>query len=58
MVEALGHRFRKYGYGGIGIDGLSKSAGVTSGAFYTNFGSKHEAFTTALEAGLDEVVGR
>ena len=57
MVVAIGHGFRKYGYGGIGIDGLSKSAGVTSGAFYTHFGSKHEAFTTALEAGLDEVIG-
>jgi len=58
MVEALGHGFRKHGYAGIGIDGLSKSAGVTSGAFYTHFGSKNEAFTTALEAGLDEVIGR
>jgi TetR/AcrR family transcriptional repressor of nem operon len=46
-------------FANMGMEALfSKSAGVTSGAFYTHFGSKHEAFTTALEAGLDEVVGR
>ena len=56
MIEALGQGFRKHGYGGIGIDGLSKSAGVTSGAFYAHFGSKKKAFTTALAVGLDEVI--
>lgn len=56
MLDAVSQGFRKHGYGGIGIDGLSKSAGVTSGAFYSHFGSKSEAFTIALAIGLDEVI--
>lgn len=56
MIDAVSQGFRKHGYGGIGIDGLSKSAGVTSGAFYTHFGSKNEAFGMALAFGLDEVI--
>lgn len=56
MIEASGRGFRKYGYAGIGVDGLAKAAGVTSGAFYSHFGSKDGAFDIALAAGLDEVV--
>lgn len=56
MIEAVSQGFRKYGYGGIGIDGLSRSAGVTSGAFYSHFGSKNEAFAMALATGLDDVI--
>ncbi|PCJ23632.1 MAG: TetR family transcriptional regulator [SAR86 cluster bacterium] len=56
MIEAASKGFRRYGYGGIGIDGLSKSAGVTSGAFYSHFGSKNEAFAMALASGLDDVI--
>jgi len=56
VFEAAGRGFRKHGYAGIGVDGLAKSAGVTSGAFYSHFGSKGGAFDVALAAGLDEVV--
>lgn len=56
MLEAAGRGFRKHGYAGIGVDGLAKAAGVTSGAFYSHFGSKDGAFEVALTAGLDEVI--
>ncbi len=56
MLAAAGRSFRSYGYSGIGVDGLAKEAGVTSGAFYSHFGSKSAAFDTALSAGLDEVI--
>ncbi|MEA3274459.1 MAG: TetR/AcrR family transcriptional regulator [Pseudomonadota bacterium] len=56
MLEAAGRSFRRYGYSGIGVDGLAKAAGVTSGAFYSHFGSKDAAFDAALAAGLDEVI--
>jgi TetR/AcrR family transcriptional repressor of nem operon len=56
IVAAASHGFRKYGYGGIGVDGLAKSAGVTSGAFYSHLGSKDGAFNIALAVGLDEVI--
>lgn len=56
MLDAAGRSFRSYGYSGIGVDGLAREAGVTSGAFYAHFGSKSAAFDTALTAGLDEVI--
>ena len=56
VVAAAGRGFRSHGYAGIGVDGLAKAAGVTSGAFYSHFGSKDAAFDVALAAGLDEVI--
>lgn len=55
ILDAAGKGFRMGGYGGIGVDGLAKAAGVTSGAFYGHFASKAEAFHAAVEAGLDEL---
>src|SRR5215510_2222456 len=55
ILGAAGQLFRKEGYGGSGIDGLTKAAGVTNGAFYGHFKSKREAFRTAVVAGLDEL---
>jgi len=56
MIKAVGRGFRKNGYAGIGVDGLAKAADVTSGAFYSHFGSKNGAFEIALAEGLDEVI--
>src|SRR5258708_6218742 len=50
--DAAGRGFRRLGFGGIGVDGLAKEAGVTSGAFYGHFPSKAEAFKAAAVAGL------
>jgi TetR/AcrR family transcriptional regulator, transcriptional repressor for nem operon len=55
IIQGIGRGFRKLGYGGIGVDGLAKEAGVTSGAFYGHFGSKTEAFRTAVSTGLQEL---
>lgn len=56
MLDAASQSFRSSGYAGIGVDGIAKAAGVTSGAFYAHFGSKDKAFSAALDAGLDEVI--
>ncbi len=56
MLDAASQSFRSNGYAGIGVDGIAKAAGVTSGAFYSHFGSKDKAFGAALDAGLDEVI--
>jgi AcrR family transcriptional regulator len=53
ILAAVGRGFRRHGLGGIGVDGLGKEAGVTSGAFYGHFGSKTEAFEAAATAGLE-----
>lgn len=55
IITAAGRCFRKGGYGGIGVDGLAKEAGVTSGAFYGHFDSKKSAFKAAIVAGLNDV---
>ena len=55
VVAAAGQVFRKEGYGGAGIDELTKAAGVTNGAFYGHFKSKGEAFRIAVVAGLEEL---
>lgn len=55
ILDAVGRGFRRMGFGGIGVDGLAKEAGVTSGAFYGHFPSKAEAFKAAAVAGLVEL---
>jgi TetR/AcrR family transcriptional repressor of nem operon len=55
IVEAAGRGFRQGGFGGLGIDGLAKQAGVTSGAFYVHFGTKQEAFREAVRQGMQEL---
>jgi TetR/AcrR family transcriptional repressor of nem operon len=55
IVAAAGRVFREEGYGGGGIDALTKAAGVTNGAFYGHFRSKSEAFRTAVLSGLEEL---
>jgi len=56
ILDAASQSFRTYGYAGIGVDGIAKAAEVTSGAFYSHFGSKDGAFVAAIDAGLDEVI--
>ena len=56
ILAAADKNFRAHGYAGIGVDGIAKAAGVTSGAFYAHFGSKNGAFNAALAVGLDEVI--
>ncbi|MBY3308156.1 TetR/AcrR family transcriptional regulator [Rhizobium laguerreae] len=49
LLEAGARALRKNGFDGVGVDGLAAAAGVTSGAFYSNFANK--------EALLKDVVG-
>lgn len=50
IVAAAGKRLKRQGFDGIGVDGLAAAAGVTSGAFYSNFANKEEL--------LEEMIGR
>jgi len=56
MLDAASRSFRSHGFAGIGVDGIAKEAGVTSGAFYAHLGSKNKAFEAILITGLDEVI--
>ncbi len=55
LAAAAGAGFRRGGYGGIGVDGLAREAGLTSGAFYAHFGSKAEAFRQTVRAGMHDL---
>ncbi len=52
LLGAALDSFRSEGYHGIGVDGIAKAAGVTSGAFYKHFASKSEAFRRVISQGL------
>jgi len=56
ILDAAGRSFRKGGYDGVGVDGLAKQAGVTSGAFYVHFDSKATAFRESIVQGVSDVV--
>jgi TetR/AcrR family transcriptional regulator, transcriptional repressor for nem operon len=55
ILDAAGRGFRKGGFGGVGVDGLAKEAGVTSGAFYVHFDSKAAAFRDSVAHGLASI---
>ncbi len=56
IIAAAGKGIREHGYGGIGVDGIAKDAGVTSGAIYGNFGSKDKVFQATVSAGMRDFV--
>lgn len=55
ILDAAGRGFRQGGFGGIGVDGLAKEAGVTSGAFYGHFDSKAAAFRESVALGMTDL---
>lgn len=55
MLEAAGRRLRRSGFHGVGIDGLMAEAGLTSGAFYSNFGSKEGLLEAVLDRAIDRM---
>lgn len=55
ILDAAARGFRKGGFGGLGVDGLAREAGVTSGAFYVHFKSKADAFRESVAQGVADV---
>ncbi len=58
ILVAAGKRLKRSGLNGVGIDGLMAEAGVTSGAFYTHFGSKDRLFEEVMTRGLTKMRDR
>jgi TetR/AcrR family transcriptional repressor of nem operon len=54
MLQAGARALRSNGFNGIGVDGLAASAGVTSGAFYSNFSNKEALLQEVIETCLGE----
>lgn len=55
ILDGSARAFRKNGYAGIGVDGLAKEAGVTSGAFYAHFKSKADVFSESVLKGMEDL---
>jgi TetR/AcrR family transcriptional repressor of nem operon len=54
ILQAGARALRTKGFNGIGVDGLAASAGVTSGAFYSNFSNKQALLEDVIETCLGE----
>ena len=52
VLKAAAHEMRERGFHGIGVDGLSAAAGVTSGAFYSHFSGKEDVLGAVIDANL------
>lgn len=52
ILQAGAQALRTNGFNGIGVDGLAAAAGVTSGAFYSNFANKEALLKGVIEANL------
>ncbi len=56
ILKSSEQGFREEGYSGLGINGLAKRAGMTSGAFYGHFSSKNQAFQEVIEKGMNDYI--
>jgi TetR/AcrR family transcriptional repressor of nem operon len=54
ILTAAGRLFRQRGIDGAGVDAITEAAGLTHGAFYSQFGSKEAVVVEALRLVLDE----
>lgn len=54
ILDAAAEQFREHGIDGAGVDGITETAGLTHGAFYSQFESKEEVVAEALHLALDE----
>jgi TetR/AcrR family transcriptional repressor of nem operon len=54
ILQAGARALRTNGFNGIGVDGLAASAGVTSGAFYSNFANKEALLEEVIETCVGE----
>jgi TetR/AcrR family transcriptional repressor of nem operon len=56
VVATAAKLFREKGYGGIGVADLMKSAGLTHGGFYGNFGSKEALMAEVVTYAIDNSI--
>lgn len=56
LLETSGALAKEQGFASTGVDALVAEAGLTSGAFYSHFGSKAELFTALVETELEASV--
>jgi TetR/AcrR family transcriptional regulator, transcriptional repressor for nem operon len=53
ILEETARMIREAGIGGVGVDALTRAAGLTHGSLYSQFGSKERLVAEALAQALD-----
>ena len=54
ILTAAARLFREQGIGGSGVDAITEAAGLTHGAFYSQFESKEAVVAEAVRLAIDE----
>lgn len=54
LLRAGARTLKTRGFNGVGVDGLAAAAGMTSGAFYSNFPNKEALLEAVIDDGLGE----
>ncbi|MGH7819105.1 MAG: TetR/AcrR family transcriptional regulator [Vicinamibacterales bacterium] len=54
ILTAAARLFREQGIGGAGVDAITEAAGLTHGAFYSQFESKESVVAEAVRLAIDE----
>lgn len=57
MLDAAGELFYRQGIGAVGVDLVSKAAGVSKRTLYLEFGSKDQLVAQSLDAHGDAILG-
>ena len=57
LIDAAADLFYRQGIGAVGVDLVSKAAGVSKRTLYQQFGSKEQLVAEALDARGEEVIG-
>lgn len=58
LLHISGQLAKQQGFAATGVDSFMKAAGVTSGAFYSHFSSKHALLKALLESELQQSFSR
>ena len=56
LFEAAAKVFQEQGIGAASIDAIAEAAGLTRGAFYSNFANKDELIVAMLEHHVDQSI--
>jgi AcrR family transcriptional regulator len=58
IIAAAVEMMSSHGYHGTSVRDIAEAAGVSAGALYHHFGSKHDLLVTILDRGMDRLVHR
>lgn len=56
VLDAAAIRFREEGFAGVGVNAIASAAEVTSGAIYSQFGSKGALFDEIVDEGMQRFI--